>query len=133
MWQYNYSVELYHYGIPGMKWGRRKAKYASEDHKRAHSKKKTRDMSDDELRKRINRLQMEDQYKKLSKPKSAAVKKILTGVLIGSATAVATTYVTKYMKSGAGYAEKKIASLAKTGWDKLGDKAGDLVLKNIKF
>lgn len=25
MWEYNYTNELYHYGVPGMRWGHRKA------------------------------------------------------------------------------------------------------------
>lgn len=72
--------ELYHYGILGMKWGVRrtpeqlghrpikKKKTASEhnDYKKAHSEKSIKSMSDKELRERLNRLQMEQQYSKLS-------------------------------------------------------------------
>ena len=32
MWQYNYTDELYHYGVPGMRWGHRK-KYLTSDGK----------------------------------------------------------------------------------------------------
>lgn len=102
---------LYHYGIPGMKWGirryqnkdgsltpagkKRLAKLNSEVEKLSGKKtesnsdsetkkssstekaeslkinetKKVNEMSDNELRTVVNRLQMEQQYKNLSKPK----------------------------------------------------------------
>lgn len=75
--------ELQHYGILGMKWGVRRARKVSgstgirkrngriedvnDDYKRAHSKKSVKDMSDKELREMINRLQMEQNYEKLSR------------------------------------------------------------------
>ena len=71
--------ELTHYGVLGMKWGVRKnsgstgirkrnsrIEDVNEDYRRAHSKKSVKDMSDKELREMINRLQMEQNYQRLS-------------------------------------------------------------------
>ena len=62
--------ELYHYGVLGMKWGVRKKRKQSvkvhRDYYNAHSKKSIHEMSDQELRSRINRLQMEQNYTRIS-------------------------------------------------------------------
>ena len=79
--------ELYHFGVKGMKWGVRRKRNTSnlnsrkrisikiqkkepieihDDYKNAHTKKSVASMSDAELRARINRIQMEEQYAKLS-------------------------------------------------------------------
>ena len=46
MWQYNYSDELYHYGVKGMRWGHRKASRVSTD----GSAKRAYDMAKEKLR-----------------------------------------------------------------------------------
>ena len=74
---------LHHHGVKGMKWGVRryqnkdgsltpagKKRYSqnaspSEDYVRAHTKKPISQMSDQELRTVNNRLQMEQNYRKL--------------------------------------------------------------------
>lgn len=62
--------ELYHHGVKGMKWGVRKKHKQSvkvhRDYYNAHSKKSIHEMSDQELRSRINRLQMEQNYTRIS-------------------------------------------------------------------
>lgn len=81
---------LQHWGIKGQKWGVRryqnkdgtltsagKKRYSvHEDYKRAHDSKSVKHMSDKELRERNNRLQMERQYKDLTKKKSIGEKAV---------------------------------------------------------
>ena len=106
--------ELYHYGVLGMKWGVRKSRGggvsktgrrgrtakerppAHEDYKKAHSKKPVREMSDAELRSRINRLDMERRYQELNPSAKNRGRKyvnsiIKTGTTIATATGTALT------------------------------------------
>lgn len=99
--------ELYHYGVLGMKWGVRKDRGggvsktgrrrksmkerppAHEDYKKAHSKKSVREMSDEELRSRINRLDMERRYKDL-KPNTKNRGRRYVNDIIKTGTTIAT-------------------------------------------
>lgn len=111
---------LIHHGIKGQKWGvrrfqnkdgsltsagRRKASSEPEheNYTRAHGGKSIKSMSDAELRQANNRLQMEQQYSRLTANKVSAGRKFATTVLVGSATSIAASYTTKYMKTGLEY------------------------------
>lgn len=99
--------ELTHYGILGMKWGTRRASSQSSGGGNKGSsdkpqKKTAKDMSDDELRKVVNRLQMERQYSqlsssKISKGKEYAQKLFKAGTTVA---AVTTTALTLYNNAG---------------------------------
>lgn len=94
--------ELYHYGILGMKWGVRRRRSSSNVETAKPKKKTLSEMSDDELRSKLDRLQiqMEKQYKDLVRtlnPKQESkaktfVKKVLerSGENIATQTA---TYI----------------------------------------
>ena len=67
--------ELCHYGIKGQKWGIRRfqnsdGSYTSEGKRRAQQQEKkdpVKEMKDEDLRKAINRLSLENKYKDLTK------------------------------------------------------------------
>jgi len=83
---------LQHYGVKGMKWGKRKASSSagpsSDDAKRhaANRKKSTSELSDKELKDLANRLNTEQQVARLTGQGESAAKKVLAGV--GTANAV---------------------------------------------
>lgn len=100
---------LVHYGILGMKWGVRRSKAElarvrgkktsdsgddSDDKKQTTAKrsKSISEMSDDELRKTVQRLQLEKQYRDLNPKQVSAgqkiVDKILKDVVVPAATEV---------------------------------------------
>lgn len=89
---------LAHYGVPGMKWGRRKGSSskdkttsvrrtpASADHTRAREigKKKVSQMSNAELREITTRMQLEKQFKDLNTPTVKKGKSAIDKVLESS-------------------------------------------------
>ena len=65
----NQNKELYHYGVLGMKWGKRKARNRmSQDAKDVYSlkKKKVNELSNAELRKLNERQNLERNYRSLN-------------------------------------------------------------------
>lgn len=118
MRSYNYSNELYHHGILGMKWGVRRFQNKDgtltnagkkrkrqdvdvhEDYKKAHDSKSVKSMSDAELRARNNRLQMERQYADMTKKSSRGMKVVKSLITVASTITAAEAAYKTYKRLG---------------------------------
>jgi hypothetical protein len=94
---------LYHVGILGMKWGRKKGKIkktipTSQEHKTKEilKKKKLSEMTNAELKTLNERLQLERSYKDLRKSQSSVGKKFVMDLLGSAVKQVAQTYIQKH-------------------------------------
>ena len=100
---------LMHYGVLGMKWGKRKAR-ASNSSEQAPKKRR---MSNKELQARIKRLKMEKEYAQLiaSPPKTSRVEKLIKGAgTVAALTASAATIYKNMEKMAKVYKLAKKAS-----------------------
>lgn len=109
-----YTGEEYlsHYGVPGMKWGKRKSPSKRERKKRVENDLKN--LSDKQLQERLNRMRNEDAYRQMSGvgTKTRFRESVENKIREGASQAV-TSGVTTIMTAGATavtiYAAKKIA------------------------
>lgn len=99
---------LIHWGIPGMKWGVRRnsrvgsSRPDSEDHKIATNlkRKKTSEMTNEELKKLTTRLQLEKQLKDLSTTNAPFAQKFMQEVLGNAGKQLASKYVANAVEKG---------------------------------
>lgn len=109
------DYELYHYGVPGMKWGvRRSRRQLSKIDKKARKQnwsddaidaakvriKKVSQMSNAELRKLNERTRLENEYANLNKRQKSAGEKFASEIMRETAKETAKSYTTKYAKKG---------------------------------
>ena len=103
----NYDDFLQHYGVLGMKWGKRKARSTVSSNKKPKSTKNTttskpkpkptqRELSDEELRAVINRMRLEREYADLQYRSSSRAKVENVVKVVGTAALLTTSVVKIY-------------------------------------
>ena len=122
------EYELKHWGVKGQKWGvrryqnkdgsltpagkkRRKSDNYHEDYKKAHDNKPISQMSTKELQDRNNRLQQEQNYKRLTQKKSKG-EAVLKAFIATATTIVAIENAAKVYKRVGSNALDKLGGVA---------------------
>jgi len=108
----NVDDVLAHFGIKGMRWGRRRARTIepSEDAKRKSTiqRKKLVEMTNEELKIVNERLRLEKQYKELTVEDLSRGQKFVRNLFFTSAKQTAAQQTTKYMTKGTDAALEKL-------------------------
>lgn len=109
---------LEHFGVKGMRWGVRRSRKQLRKEAEASGAKAVKKMSDDDLRQLVNRLNMEQQYSRLtaSPPGRSRVKAILaTGATVNSAIAFARSPAGQGIKNAIARATDTSAAVGSIG------------------
>lgn len=91
---------MYHFGVMGMKWGRKRAKPSgpsSQEHqtKEILSKKHLRELSNADIKILTERLQLEKKYRELTKKQMSPGKKFVKDLLVNQGKQLLTDYLAK--------------------------------------
>jgi hypothetical protein len=116
---------LEHYGIPGMHWGHHKSRSikprkisrremvereSSEDaiKKNQLRKKKLHELTNEELKALNTRMQLEKQYRELTKTDVSSGRKFVADILTNTSKQTASAYASRYLSKGIELALKTI-------------------------
>lgn len=115
----NRDQTLQHFGVLGMHWGRRKASShttSSEDHAKVVSTtkgKKVHELSNAEIKAFNERMNLEKQYKELTKAQISPGRKFVTELINTAAKEAASKFVKEYTSKGIDDLLKKSIAAAK--------------------
>lgn len=120
----DHKNSIYHVGVLGMRWGHRKSKpvsTSSSDHveSRTLKKKPLHELSNSEIAKINNRLQLEKTFKELDRSKADRGKKIVEDVLSEQGKKILTSIAVAGVALATPYVKKIVATAFKAAKERI--------------